>query len=90
MPIDCAQILAQEITLLPRTDVTLNVGVTFNGKKNLYKSVRRIACNYAPSKINFFNAFMWLVYLKWIGNSYYVDFAIPSTEEEKKHQEYFT
>ena len=90
MPIDSAQILAQEITSLPRTDLSTNVGVTFNGKKNLWKSVTRIARNYAPLSINFLNVFMWLVYLKSIGNPYYVDIAIPSTEEEKKSSKNFT
>ena len=84
MPIDSAQVLTQEVNSLPRTDLSVNVGVTFNGRKNLWKTVKKIARNYAPLSMNFVNPFMWLVSLKSNGNPEYTDITIPMTDAEKE------
>ena len=81
LPIDTVESAATLVTSLPREDLNRHVMVGFMGTKQVYKVVKEMARRLGPLSINPEHVFMWLSFLKQVGNPYYINIDIPDTEE---------
>ena len=83
LPIDTVESAATLVTSLPREDLSRHVMVAFMGTREVYKLEKEMARRLGPLSINPANVFIWLFFLKEVGNPYYINIDIPDTVEKR-------